>query len=106
MSRSYSIESGAIVNVPIIVDAPADPTSGAVSFSIVARSETNAGAFTAGTWVSGSWNATKLEAIALTPTVGATGATLELAEGKYKVYTKDVVGSETPITLTGVLTVT
>ncbi len=105
MSRSYSIESGAIVNVPIKVDAPADPTGGAVSFSIVATSETDAGAFTAGTWVAASWDATKLEAIALTPLVGASGAALVLTEGKYKVYTKDVVGSETPITLTGVLTV-
>lgn len=105
MSRSYSIESGAIVNVPIIVDAPADPTSGAVSFSIVATSETSAGALTAGTWVAASWDAVKKEATALTPLIGATGAVLVLTEGRYKVFTGDVVGSETPITLTGVLTV-
>ncbi len=105
MSRSYSAESGSVEVVPVVVTASDDPTGGAVTFSFVATSATDASAFVAGSW-SGSYNATTNEATALTPTLPAAGATKTLAEGNWKMYCKFIVSSETVIQLVGILTVT
>ncbi len=105
MSRSYSAESGSVEVVPVVVTAAADPTGGAVTFSFVATTVTDAAAFVAGSW-SGSYNATTNEATALTPTLPDAAATQELAEGKWQIYCKFIVSSETVVQLVGVLTVT
>ncbi len=106
MSRSYGpVEPTAVVNVPVVVTAPADPTGGAVTFSFTLTGATTPSVtFTAGTY-DGTYNATTNEVDALTPLLPHSTATVELAVGTYTMRSKAIVGSETAIEIVGVLTV-
>ncbi len=104
MSRMYEVASTSTEVVPVEITTVADPTGGAVSFSFTAKTATDAGSFTAGSW-SGSFDATTGRATALTPSLPASGATVVLAEGRYKVWAKWIVGGETVEKPVGVLDV-
>ncbi len=105
MTRAYYVESGSDETIPVDVDAPADPTGGAVTFSFVATNAGDSDTFTAGSWVASSWDSTALTAKALTPTLPSSGSTVTLTAGRWKMYVKTIVGSETAITSPGVLVV-
>ena len=103
MSAIYSVESGSVEVVPVIVTTVSDPTGGdAPEFAFVAG-DGNPSTWTAGTW--GSWTASTSQAVALTPTLPASTATVELAEGRWAVYVRFDVGAETVVEAVGTLVV-
>ena len=104
MARSYLVQSGSTVVVPVEVTTAADPTGSAVAFSFTAASATDAGSFTSGSWA-GSVDASTGKATALSPTLPAAGATLELAEGRWATWVRFTVGSETVVLPAGVMVV-
>ncbi len=103
-NRLYEVGSTAEVVVPIQIETSGDPTAGAVEFSFTAKTATDPGSFTAGSW-SGSFDATTGMVTALTPTLPTTGADVELAEGRYKVWARWTVGGETVVVDPGLLDV-
>jgi len=92
-----SVTGGEICSpvVPILADL--DPTGATVSFGVSADTATAPSSYTAGSWA-GSWTAASLPVNARTPTLGATGATINLTAGQtYVLWAKvATVGGETP----------
>lgn len=103
--RSYTVCSTSTESVPIEVEAPADPTGGAVSFAFTKATDSAApSTFTAGSWDT-AYDADENTATALTPTLPSSGSGVELAVGRWKVYTRRIVGGETVTDVTGILEV-
>lgn len=90
MSTRLSIESASIETLGVTIMSEEDPTDGDVDFSLVAHEATSPSSWTAGTWDAGvTWTASTQRARAITPTIGASGADIELTEGEfYKLYVR------------------
>lgn len=103
MSAIYQAESGSVEVVPVVITTVSDPTGGdAPEFAFVAG-DGNPSTWTAGTW--GAWTAGTSSAVALTPTLPASTATVELAEGRWTVFVRFDVGAETVVEAVGTLVV-
>lgn len=91
MTQPRRVPSSGAEKVPVFVSADSDPTSATIGFAFVdelAVQDDPAG-YTAGAWVSGSWDAGQGRAEALSPTVGAATATIPLTEGvTYRMHTR------------------
>ena len=86
------------VRVPVIVRHGDDPTSFPVEFALISEAnQPEAGDWTAGAW--GTWNATARTADAITPTIGGTGsgASLSRAHGRWALWLRIQLPSETPV---------
>ena len=98
-----TIESTTAEKLQVTITTTADPTSGAVEFAV--GTGTDPLNWQAGTWVSGSWDATTGTARALTPLLGA-GQVLAVAGGsQYRLWTRWHVGTEVPVRVASVLQV-
>lgn len=76
--NSVPIESASIESLTVAIRATADPTGDPIEFLTTAATVTTPD----GTWQAGTWGTyTNGRVTATTPTLGATGATLELTEG-------------------------
>lgn len=90
MSARLTIESASIETFGVAIRSEVDPTGGDVDFSIVANEATSPSSWEAGTWDAAvTWTSSTQRARAITPTIGASGADLELTEGEfYKLYVR------------------
>jgi hypothetical protein len=83
-----------------------DPTGSDVEFSFTGAAAVDPGAWVVGAWA-GPWDARNGRVKALTPTVGAASAQIELAEGfTYRVWVRWTSGAEVPVKAAGFVTVT
>ena len=103
MTRSYLVQSTAVENVPVVVSTVADPTAAVPGFAFTVG-DTDPSAFTDGSW-SGSFDAARSRAVALTPLLPATGSTVPLAAGRWTVWVRYTQGVETVVDRVGVLVV-
>ena len=104
MSGSYLVEQPTTEFVPVTIWAPSDPTlSGVPSFAFQPAGSDAALSWVNGSWVSGSWSASTGSAVALTPSLS--DGTVTLSAGRYVVFVRHTLGSETPVMSVGVLAV-
>jgi hypothetical protein len=74
-----------------------DPTSATVYFGVSTSTDVAPSSYTSGAW-SGAWSSTTKLALAVSPTLGATGASIVLTAGNtYVLWVKFVVSSETVV---------
>ena len=101
-TRSYRVDSNSVEVVPVFVSTVADPTAGdAPKFAFTASGEPSS--WTAGSW--GAWDAARGRAVALSPTLPASGATVTLAGGRWTMWVRFDVGGETVVESPGMLVV-
>lgn len=76
--KVVTIESASIETLTVTLRSTSDPTGGDVEYVVTASSATSP----SGTWQAGSWGSYANKIVtSTTPTLGASGATLELTEG-------------------------
>ena len=95
MSRVHEVESIADVVMQVEVTTPADPTGDPIEWAFTpAGSTVEPSSWTVGAWV-GSYADGKVQAIS--PLLPSAGSTVTLAEGRWTVWVRWSVGSETPV---------
>ena len=94
---SIYVTGGAICSLEFPVKIDTDPTGVTPTFGVSADPSTAPGSYSSGSW-NGSYNTTTDTAVARTPTLGASGATITLAAGStYVLWWKlATLGGETP----------
>ncbi len=93
-----------VESLSIDIKTSADPTGTLPQFAL-STDATQPGTFQIGAW-SGSYNSSTQLTTALTPTLGATGATLTIATGtSYTLWAKVTVGSEIAVWSVGTIAV-
>ena len=102
MARSYGVDSNSSEVVPVKVTTVSDPTGGdAPEFAFTLSGEPSS--WTSGTW--GTWDAGRSQAVALSPTLPAATAAVELVEGRWTVWVRFDVGGEIVVESPGVVVV-
>ncbi len=100
-SQSVTIQRETIEQIEVPIETTADPTGYTVSFAFPALGS-RPSSFTAGTWQSTAvGDGRDYKALAISPTVGATGASVVLTAGTYGIYVKITGGTETPVLYAG-----
>ncbi len=85
---TLQIESASIEPVDVTIKSVADPTGSLPTFSVTATNVTTPpGPWIDGSW-DGAWSATTKRISAVSPTLGATGAGVVVAEGRYTLWIK------------------
>ena len=85
---TLQIESASIEPLDVTIKSVGDPTSSLPSFQVTSLEITTpVASWVNGTW-DGTWDATTKRVGAVTPTIGATGAGIEVAEGNYSLWIK------------------
>ena len=93
MGRVQSVSSLADVVMQVEVSTPADPTGDPIEFAFT-QGGVDASSWTVGAWV-GSYADGKAQAIS--PLLPSSGSTVTLAKGRWRVWVRWTVGSETPV---------
>jgi hypothetical protein len=105
-TKAYEVKSTSTESIRVEIEAPGDPTGGAVEFAyVLATSDAEPSGFVAGSWDTPTYDADTNIAYALTPTLPLAGSGFPLAVGVYHQYTKRTVGTEIIVDITGRLTV-
>ena len=95
MSQVHAVESIADVVMQVEVTTVADPTSSPIEWAFSpAGSTVEPSSWTVGAWV-GSYAGGKVQAIS--PLLPSATSTVTLAEGRWTVWVRWSVGSETPV---------
>ena len=106
MSGTVHLRAVTVESLEVPIEASVDPTSGIVAFALSAPGAASPGAYSNGQW-SGTWSSATKRALAITPTLGASGASMAIAAGSsYDLWTRVTgVGSETPAWVVARITV-
>jgi hypothetical protein len=99
------LEKESIEQMETTVTSTVDPTDDVVSWSFPVKGARPT-AWTAGTWKADATGvAGSFRAVSVSPTVGATGATVVLAAGTYDAYLKITDNPEVPVRRIGLVRV-
>ena len=98
------LEKESIEQMETTVTSTVDPTEDVVSWSFPLHG-VRPTVWHAGTWQTATGSAGAYSAVAVSPTVGATGATVVLTAGTYGVYLKITDNPEVPVRRIGPMVV-
>jgi hypothetical protein len=104
MSGTVRLYAATVESLQVQIVTPADPTGTAPQFALSAPTANTPGSFVSGVW-SGTWDPANGRALAVTPTLGATGALPVVAGTSYRLWARVTIGSEAAVWPVGGITV-